>query len=156
LTEHSGSGAFALEAIGEASAALKKREAKRPVIVVFVRESSPEFSQQQYQQIEDVLKASHAALWALVLQTGPAGNGSDEQRNRNVVMGDVTTHTGGTREILLDRMGIGSQFQRLAERLTSQYAVIYGRPESLIPPTKIEVTTKRPGARVLSSRWTVQ
>jgi hypothetical protein len=153
LTEHSGSGAYTLEAIAEASTALKKRGAKRPVIAVFVRESSPEFSEQQYQQVEDMLKSSHAALWALLLQQGPARNGSDAKRNRDVVLGDITTRTGGTREILLDPLGINPQFERLAARLVSQYAVIYARPESLIPPSKLEVTSKRPGARVLSSRW---
>lgn len=153
LVEHSGSGAYLLDAISEAAAALKKRGAKRPVIAVFALESSPEFSQQQYQRIEEDIKASHASLWALVLQSRGGLSRSDEGRNRDVVLGDVTTHSGGTRELLLDRLGIESRFQQLATRLTSQYAVIYGRPEQLIPPSKIDVSTKRPGVRLLAPQW---
>jgi hypothetical protein len=156
LAEHAGSGAYLLEALVDASTALKKRAAKRPVVAVFVRETSPEFSQQTYAQIEDALKSTRASLWVLVLQGGRGSNGSDEDRNRNVVIGDVTAHSGGTREILLDRMGIEMRFQQLANRLTSQYAVIYGRPESLIPPSKLDVGIKRAGARVLAPRWTGQ
>jgi hypothetical protein len=156
LVEHSGSGAYALDAIADASAALKKRGATRPVIVVFVLESGPEFSPQQYQQIEDALKDSHGSLWALVLQGRLGPSRSDEGRNRDVVLGDVTTRSGGTREMLLDRIAIEPRFQQLATRLTSQYAVIYGRPESMIPPTKLAVAVKRPGARVLAPQWTGQ
>ena len=90
LAEHSGSGAYALDAITDASTALKKRDAKRPVIAAFVLESSPEFSQQQYQQVEDALKVSHASLWALVLQSRGGPSMSDEGRNRDIVLGDVT------------------------------------------------------------------
>jgi hypothetical protein len=58
--------------------------------------------------------------------------------------------------MLLDRIAIEPRFQQLATRLTSQYAVIYGRPESMIPPTKLAVAVKRPGARVLAPQWTGQ
>jgi len=33
--------------------------------------------------------------------------------------------------------------QRLARELTSQYKVVYSRPESLIPPEKIEISSAR-------------
>jgi VWFA-related protein len=156
LSEHSGAGAYLLEAITEASAALKKRGAKRPVVVVFVREASPEFSELLYEHVQDALKAGRASLWTLVLQSRRGSNLTDADRNRNVVLGDVASRTGGTRELLLDQMGIEPDFQRLANRLTSQYAVTYARPESLIPPSKLDVTTKRAGARALAPQWTGQ
>jgi hypothetical protein len=57
LAQHTGSGAYLLEAVSDAAKALKKREAKHPVIIVFTMESSPEFSSLTSQRIEDALKA---------------------------------------------------------------------------------------------------
>ena len=34
---------------------------------------------------------------------------------------------------------------KLADELLNQYVVTYGRPESLIPPEKLEVRVKKPG-----------
>ena len=156
LFHHPGSGAYLLEAIGEAAKALKKREAKRAVIVAFSSEASPEFSPWRSTEIEGGLKGARAALWALEIQASVRASSSDEVRERNMVLGDVTTRSGGTRETMLDRMGIEMKFRALADRLTSQYAVTYSRPDALIPPSKLEVTSKRPGARVLAPRWTGQ
>jgi hypothetical protein len=35
--------------------------------------------------------------------------------------------------------------ERLGRELLSQYKVVYGRPDSLIPPEKIEVSARRSG-----------
>jgi hypothetical protein len=154
LFEHPGSGGYLLEALNEATRLLGSRETARPVIVVFVREGTREFSTLRSQQLEAAVKASRAAVWAIVLQDGAGPDLSDETRQRDIVLGDVTTRSGGSRDILLNRMGIEPEFRQLARRLTSQYIVTYGRPDSLIPPTRLEVTVRRPGARVMASRWT--
>lgn len=157
LFQHAGSGAYLLEGIIDASKSLKKREAVRPVIVAFDSEASTEFSPQTYREVEDALQGAHAVLWALDLNSSAAGpDRSDEARNRSIVLGDVTTKSGGARDMLLDRMIIERRFQDLADRLTAQYAVTYARPESLIPPSKLEVAIKRQGARVLAPHWTGQ
>jgi hypothetical protein len=156
LVERGGSGAYLLEGIVDAVKGLKKVEAKRPVIVVFVRESSPEFSQTRHEEVEDVLKKNGVALWAIVLQ-GPGASGmSDAGRSRDIVLGDISVRSGGVRDLLLDRNGVEPRFRQIAERLTSESSVVYARPESLIPPSKLEVTSKRPGVRVLAPRWTGQ
>jgi VWFA-related protein len=157
LAEHAGSGAYLLDTIVEAANALENRHAERPVIVAFVRDTSEEFSRRLAQQVEAPLKAARASLWAFVLQeNGSTASSTIEMRQRDIVLGDVAPRTGGTREMLLNRMAIGPQFDQLAARLTSQYVVTYGRPESLIPPTRIEVTVKRAGARVQAARWAAQ
>jgi hypothetical protein len=155
LFEHAGSGAYLLDAVIDAAKVLKGRAAPRPVIAVFSRESSPEFSTRQSGPIEAAVKDTQAQLWSLVLREG-APAASDEAVQRDVVVGDVTSRSGGTRETILDRMGIEPGFARLAERLAAQYVVTYGRPDSLIPPTKLDVTGKRAGTRVLAPRWTGQ
>ena len=158
LAQHTGSGAYLLEAVSDAAKALKKHEAKRPVIVVFTMESSPEFSSLTSQRIEDTLKAANnPSLWAIELhQSGSQPGTSDEDRQRNIVVGDVTTRSGGVREAVLDKMNIEAAFAKLGERLTSRYAVTYSRPESIIPPSKLEVTLKRAGLRLLAPRWSGQ
>ena len=37
------------------------------------------------------------------------------------------------------------KMNQLSQELQGQYVVTYGRPETLIPPEKIEVTVSRPG-----------
>jgi hypothetical protein len=156
LNEHSGSGAYMLEAIVDATKILKKREGPRPVIVAFVRSSSPEFSNQNHQAIEAAVKDARASLWVILLQDAQRSTTSEEGQQREMVMGDVVTRSGGLRDILLDKMGLEKGFQEMGELLASQYAVVYARPESLIPPSKLDVTTKRSGARALAPRWTGQ
>ncbi len=156
LFERPGSGAYFLDAVLDAAKAQGKRAAARPVIAAFVAESSPEFSPPLAQQVEGALKDVHASLWAIVLQSqgGGAGAGSsDEERQRSIVLGDVTTHTGGMRDAIFDRTGIEQAYGALADRLVSQYDVVYGRPESLIPPSRLEVTVKGSGLRALAPRW---
>lgn len=155
LNEHSNSGAYLLDAMLDAAKALKQREAPHAAIVVFLRQSSPEFSTPLAETVERALKDARASLWVLLLEDQPAARGSEAQQ-REMVLGDVTTRTGGMRDVLLDRMGIESHFAQLADLLASQYVVIYGRPESLIPPTRLEVSTTRSGTRALAPRWTGQ
>jgi hypothetical protein len=54
---------------------------------------------------------------------------------------------------LLTPMAVQSSLERLGRELSSQYKVVYGRPESLIPPEKIEVSARRPG---LTMRGTLE
>jgi hypothetical protein len=159
LFEHTGSGAYLLEAITDAAKALQKHGAKRPVIVVFTTEGSREFSSLTSQKVEEALKnAGNVALWAIELHSAGASPGisSDEERQRNMVLGDVTAKSGGTRDTILDRMTIEAQFGKLADRLALQYAITYSRPDSLVPPSKLEVTVTRPGVRVLAPKWSGQ
>ena len=37
--------------------------------------------------------------------------------------------------------------RQVADELTRQYVVTYGRPETLIPPSRIEVSTTKAGAK---------
>jgi hypothetical protein len=150
-----GSGSYFLEAITEAVKSLKKRQAARPVIVAFVSETSPEFSSQTRDQIAAVLKSVGAQLWVAVLE-GRGTNLSEEERNRSAVIGDVTKLSGGTSDMLLSRLAIAQKIGDIADRLTSQIVLTYSRPESLIPPERVEVAVKQDGARVFWSRWTTK
>ena len=42
-------------------------------------------------------------------------------------------------------MELSSALDRLADDLTQQYKVVYGRPGSLVPPKKIDISGQAPG-----------
>ena len=148
-----GAGAYWLESIGEAVAELRRRSAERPVIVAFVAESGPEFSSQLERQVTDALRSIGASLWTVTLQIGAQPSGTTEARERARVLGDTTAQSGGTNEVVLTPQGLEAAFARIGAELTQRYAVTYGRPESLIPPDKVEVTVRQADLRVRASRW---
>lgn len=149
----SGSGAYFLEAIGEAVRDLRKRTAERPVIVAFIAERGPEFSNVFEKQVTDALRSLGASLWTVTLQIGAQPLNTTEARERARVLGDTTAQSGGTNDVILTPQALETAFGRLGAELTSRYAVTYGRPDALIPPDRVEVEVRRPGLRVRASRW---
>jgi Ca-activated chloride channel homolog len=139
----SGAGAYFLEAVVEACHGFEKREAKRPVIVALMTEGL-EFSTLYYQRVLDELDKSRAALHVLTI-TGVTAAQTDEVRNRNQLVAEGTERTGGRRDQIIAPSAIPDRMQQAANELLHQYVVTYARPETLIPPEKIEVTVTRPG-----------
>ncbi len=148
LFERSNSGAYFLDALVDASRGLEKRAPERPVIVSVMTEGV-EFSTRQYQPVLDRLFASGAQFHALVLSGEVrADQQSDEIRNRNVVLDEGTRGTGGRRDHLLSSLAIGATLKELASELEHQWIVTYARPESLIPPERVQIEVKRQGLTV--------
>lgn len=140
-----GSGAYLLDGIIDVSRGLKKREATRPVIVALTFEGV-EFSTRSYDLVLEELEASGAAFHVLAVGT-PSSLQNDEMRNRNVVLAEGTSRTGGRREQLLTELAIPDRMKQLADELTHQYVVTYARPETLIPPKRIDVSVTVPGLK---------
>lgn len=148
-----GSGAYFLQALIDATRDLKKREAASPVIVAFVNEGGPEFSSDLAVQVRDALRPAGASLWVVTLQQNAALT-APAARERAIVLGDITRDSGGMNRVVLSGQGIESAFNTVTSLINSRYLVIYGRPDSLIPPDKIEVTSTRRDVKVRASRWT--
>jgi Ca-activated chloride channel homolog len=146
LFQKTGSGAYLLDGIIEVSRGLQKREAKRPHIVAISTEG-PEFSNRSHQQVLDALYASGASLHVLALGQ-PSDSQADEMRERNIVIGEGPAKTGGRRDQVLALSGLTDRVNQVADELTNQYVVQYGRPDQLIPPEKVQVTVKRQGLTV--------
>jgi VWFA-related protein len=142
-----GSGAYLLDAILDASRGLAKRDAERPAILAITFESAVDFSNHHYQQVLDELQKSGAMLNIVAVGT-PSASMTDEMRNRNIVIADGTERSGGRRDQVLAVSGIPDKLKQVADDLLNQYVVSYGRPDSLVPPEKIEVTSTRPGVTV--------
>ncbi len=132
------SATYLLDGIIETSQGLKKREVSRAVIVAVTSEG-PEFSERHYQQVLDPLRASGATLHVVTL-----GQPLNQDQDRSVVLAVGTKDTGGRNDMLLVPSALTGKLKELANEITSQYRVTYSRPETLIPPEKITVSTTRP------------
>ncbi len=134
------SGATLLDAIVEISQGLRKREEDRAAMVVVTTENI-EFSTRHYKDVLDALARGGAMLHAVVLNT-PAGAAlNDEARNRASVLDRGPKDSGGTRVDILASQAFDGKLKELAAILKSQHRVVYSRPESLIPPEKLEITS---------------
>ena len=143
-----GGGADLLEALVELSQGMQRREnAPRKALVILTVEAGPEFSNLYSKNVIDAIKRGGATLHVLALGT-PSSSDSDEMRNRNMAIADGTALTGGRRDQVLAESGLGERLVQLADELTNQYVVTYSRPESLIPPEKLDVGSGKPGLTV--------
>ena len=139
-----GAGAYLMDAIVDVIRGFKKREAKRPVIVVLMMESDVEFSNRHYDNVLKELQTGGGTLHVVALGV-PPGSMSDEIRNRDQVVALGTERTGGRRDNVIALTAAAPRMKQLADELTHQYVVTYARPDTLIPPEKIEVTVSKPG-----------
>jgi hypothetical protein len=148
-----GSGSYLLDAIIDATKALKKIDSPRKVIVAFVDESGEEFSNNARQQVFDAAKASGASVWIVVLQgSGPATQ-TTEGRDRSAVIGDLPRQSGGMTLTILNKQGLPDKMTHLADVLAHEFEITYGRPDQLIPPSKLEVTVAK-NLNIAAPRWT--
>jgi hypothetical protein len=155
LFHRAGAGAHMLEAIVETTNDLVKAGAVRPAIVAFVVESGPEFSQDDRPRVAQALQRAGATLWVVVLQarSGALVN-TPENRERSAVIGDGTVESGGLNIPVLSPQGITQAFERIRTLFASRVRITYARPDTLVPPETLEITTRREGLRVLAPRWT--
>lgn len=146
LFARSGAGAYLTEAIRDASRGLARREGQRRAIVAVTIEGV-EFSNLFAKQVLDDLYESGATLHVIGLGTSTAQL-NDEMRNRNIVLVEGSDNTGGRRDTLVSPLAIPDRLEQLAQELTSQYVVTYSRPETLIPPERLDVAVQRPDLTV--------
>jgi hypothetical protein len=138
------SGATLLDAIVETSKGLKKREEDRAAMVVLTTENV-EFSNRHYNDVLEGLAEGGAMLHAVVLTT-PAGSSLDEAaRNRAIVLDRGPRESGGARVDVLASQAFEGKLTELAAILKSQHRVVYARPQTLIPPKRVEVTAAKAG-----------
>ncbi len=142
LFSMSSSGMTLLDAIVETSAGLRRREATRAVIVTVIT-PGVEYTNRYGRDVISSLQQAGVALHAIVI--GVLDFTSIPERERALVLDVGTRDTGGQHVTLLIDSAVEQALQKLARQLSSQYKVVYGRPDSLIPPEKTEVTSGRPG-----------
>jgi VWFA-related protein len=136
------SGMTLLDALVETSNGLRRRETPRAVLVPVITDGV-EFSNRYSRDVIASVKDAGAALHAITIGTFPIS--TDVQREREFTLQGGSRETGGQRIALLTELGLDDALQRLARQLSSQYKVVYGRPESFLPPEEIEVTSAKAG-----------
>ena len=154
-----GSGAYFNEAVRDASRALAKIEARRPVIVAYVDENGPEFSNIDHTRVATELQSSRAALWTISQPDRNAANGlgnpvdNNARQERSTIINDLTSQSGGQNSQVFVTTTLATAFTDIAKLLASQYDITYARPDSMIPPKKIEVSTSKPGTKLIAPHW---
>ncbi|MEO7192912.1 MAG: VWA domain-containing protein [Vicinamibacterales bacterium] len=148
-----GSGSMLLEALIETCRDLRTRHAERPVIVAFVNEQGPELSSDTHTEVINAVKSAGASLWTVVLQDQGGQGTSDPAHERAQVLAEATAQSGGFNKTILSRQGLPPAFQTVATALSSRYELTYVRPDSLIPPTRLDVQVRDRSLRVLASKW---
>jgi hypothetical protein len=138
------SGATLLDTISDVARGLAKRESDRAAIVVVTGENV-EFSNLHYRDVLERVAESGAMMYAIVLANPAGSTATDEARNRATVLDRGPRESGGLRVDVLTSMSFESRLTVFGEMLKSQYRVTYARPDSLIPPEKIQVSAAKPG-----------
>ena len=135
-------GSTFMDALFEVSRGLQRRETPRAVIIPVMTDGG-DFVNRQFEQVMPEVKRAGAAIHAVTVGNFVSSD-TDELRNRARMLAEGTKDTGGQRVNLLTPMAVQQTLARLGRELSSQYKVVYGRPESLIPPEKIDVSARRP------------
>ncbi len=136
------SGQVLLEAIVETARGFEKREATHPVLVVVATEGD-EFSNQHYLSVLEALEESGTRLYALELETNTSDPLDSATQYRGLVLSSGPERTGGRWVRLLTDTAFADRLEDVAVELSNQHLVEYARPEMLIPPDDVEVTTRR-------------
>jgi hypothetical protein len=89
------------------------------------------------------LRASGAAFHVITV-----GRPENASQDRNIVIEVGARDTGGSRQTVLATTGLKGRMLQLATVITHQFKVTYARPQSLIQPKTIAVSTKKPGLTV--------
>jgi hypothetical protein len=121
------------------------------VIVAISAEDGPEFSERAAESVLRPVQEAGASFHAIVLGQ-PSGGLSRTQRERGIVLDRGTRASGGRYDNVLTAMALPKKLDDVANELLHQYRVTYARPQTLIPPERVTVETKRPG---LNARGTV-
>jgi len=135
------SGMTLLDGLVETSRGLKKRETPRAVLLPVVTDGT-EFT--NYYSKDVVREMVEAGAQLHLIGIGRFLHSEEHStRERSFLLTEGPRGTGGSETTILASTGLDQAMQRLARELSSQYKVVYSRPESLIPPEKIEISSAR-------------
>jgi hypothetical protein len=140
-----------LEGISEAALELRKREARRPVIIALTV-GGTEHSTVNSDLVLDQLRKSGASLFVFsvassalrstVTATAPRDL-LQENMHLNRVLGDGPKQSGGTHQQIVASAGFLQGLQNLAAELVSQYRITYTLPAGAKKSDKLNVSVRR-------------
>jgi VWFA-related protein len=135
-----------LDALYETAQGMRKRETPRAVFVPVVTDGT-EFTNRYSKDVSRAMAQAGVSLH-LVGMGRFLHREEHSIRERSFLIDEGPRVTGGQRVTILAPTALDQTMQRLARELSSQYKVVYARPESLVPPEKVEITAGRPNLTV--------
>ena len=139
-----GSGMVFQDTLVQTLRGLARRDNPRRAVLVITGEGT-DFSNTPYQNTLDAIRDSGAAVHVLLLTNrANAAIRDDNARERALVIDEGTRMSGGRRQDLLTSMAYGDALAKVAEDLSNQYKIVYGRPGVLVPPKSFEVGVSKP------------
>jgi VWFA-related protein len=146
LFSMSQSGMTLLDGIWETARGLEKRDGPRAVILpVFT--DGVEFTNRYSRDVVQALQRAGAALHAVGIGTFEHAE-EHAIRERSFLLDEGPRKSGGQRITLLAPNALTATLQRVARELSSQYKVVYGRPDSLFGFDELEIDSARAGVTV--------
>jgi VWFA-related protein len=138
-----GSGMTLLDAVVEVTKGLDKREDPRAAIIAVITDG-PEFTTRFSRDVTNTLTRAHVPMYAVTVGQFYYSDEHDT-RERVFLLDEGPRESGGTRIPLVSANGIEPALLKIGRELKAQYKVVYSRPESLIPPQKVDIASGRAG-----------
>lgn len=151
-------GGLLLEGVFGSARELKRREARRPVIIVLTVGGEEQSPLPSRQVIEELLR-SRASLHVLFVDSPAVRPVKPPDRpadllegnfNLSSVLSDGPKQSGGRRREVLAMRALAVEVQQIARDLLSQYAVTYTRTQTGNPPQRLQVSVRRRGVTILA------
>ena len=140
-------GATFLDATFEVSKGLASRDYERAAIVAIVVDGT-EFTNRYSKDVIAEMKRAGVALHLIAIGVFELNPQDHAVRERSLLVPAGPKDTGGALYTMLAPNGIAQSLEKIARDLTSQYKVVYNRPERTIPPQKVEIESARDGLTV--------
>jgi VWFA-related protein len=136
-----GSGMTLLDAMVEVSDGLRRREAARAAIIAIFTDGT-EFTNRYSKDVVDALERARVAVHLVTIGQF-VDDAEHADRERTFFIAQAPKATGGQHLSMLAPHALDHYLDRVARELNSQYKVVYARPDSLIPPDEVEITSRR-------------
>jgi VWFA-related protein len=139
-----------LDALTDACQQMSAAPTERRMIFTVLAAYRSEASTVNTEIVGEQLRASKASLWAVEVRRAEGDNYSHAGREQ--VLDAGSRLSGGLRDTVSSRSGLGSASKRFAQLMLAQYDVTYG-PAGGTARSRLTVGVKRPGLRVLAPAW---
>lgn len=138
-----------LDGMSSAANDLARAPTDRRILLVVVASYRLDQSSLRTDVAGEQLRMSSASLWAVEVRA-ETGNFSSQAREETLDTGSKMS--GGLRDVVASRSGLGNSCKRFAELILSQYDVTYA-PAGGTGRSRLAVGVKGSGLRILAPSW---
>jgi VWFA-related protein len=143
-----------LDGLVDVSKVMMSAPTERRVIFVVLAAYRPERSNAANNVVIELIRQSKASVWVVEVRATDATNYANAPREQVL---DVTSQwSGGFRDTVSSRAGLGNISKRMADLVLSQYAISYAPSSAGSSRSILQVGVNRPGVKVFSPRWLSQ